>query len=101
MRPKKQRWVRCSPEERCFVPKSSNSSRDKTVILSLDEIEAIRLADFEEMEQSQVAQSMKIHRSTVSRILASGRKKLADAVVNIKTIKAEGGCCNFSKEEKR
>jgi predicted DNA-binding protein (UPF0251 family) len=65
------------------------------VILTLDEFEAIRLIDLEDNEQVAAARKMKIHHSTVSRILASARKKLADALVNCKSIKAEGGCCEF------
>ncbi|MBU2567549.1 MAG: DUF134 domain-containing protein [Elusimicrobia bacterium] len=40
---------------------------------------------------------MKVHRSTVLRILDSANKKIADALVNIKAIKIEGGCCKLKE----
>ena len=93
MRPKKTRWVRCEPGERCFRPKCKPHIELEGVILSLDEFEAVRLTDWEGLDQVDVAKKMNVHRSTVSRILASARRKIADALTNIKAIKVEGGCC--------
>lgn len=95
MRPKKTRWVRCAPGERCFRPKCKSTKKLEGVILTLDEFEAIRLSDWEELDQVDVAKKMNVHRSTVSRILASGRKKIADALTNLKAIKVRGGCCKM------
>ena len=95
MRPKKPRWVRCEPGERCFRPVGISKGRRESIVLTLDELEAVRLIDLEEYGQTKAAQRTKVHRSTVSRILASARKKLTDALVNCKVIKAEGGCCKF------
>ena len=95
MRPKKTRWVHCAPGERCFRPKCKSGKKLEGVILSLDEFEAIRLSDWEELDQVDVAKKMNVHRSTVSRILASGRKKIADALTNLKAIKVQGGCCKM------
>lgn len=93
MRPKKTRWVKCSPRERCFRPQCNSLSKLEGVILTLDEFEALRLLDLENLEQENVAKKMKVHRSTISRIISSAHKKIADALVNIKAIKIEGGCC--------
>jgi predicted DNA-binding protein (UPF0251 family) len=60
-------------------------------ILTLDEIEAIRLADFEGMYQEQAAEQMKVSRPTFSRIIESARRKVADALVNGKALRVEGG----------
>lgn len=65
----------------------------ESVILSLDEFEAMRLSYLEGLKQEEVADKMKIHRSTISRILASAHRKVTDALVNLKAIKIEGGCC--------
>ena len=62
-------------------------------VLTLDEYEAVRLADLEGLEQEQIAKRMRVHRSTISRIIDSAHKKIADALVNIKAIRIEGGCC--------
>ena len=101
MRPKKTRWIKCDPGERCFRPATTGAScpRERAgkglegVILSLDEFEALRLCDLENKDQHSIALKMKVHRSTVSRILASARSKIADALVHLKAIKVEGGCC--------
>lgn len=93
MRPKKTRWVKCEPGERCFRPKCKPKRGLEGVNLSLDEFEALRLADFEDLSQEEAACAMKISRPTFSRIVASARKKVADALVTIKAIKIEGGCC--------
>ncbi|MBI1977532.1 MAG: DUF134 domain-containing protein [Candidatus Omnitrophica bacterium] len=97
MRPKKIRWVCCPPGERCFRPIGKPVRRLQGVILSLDEMEAVRLADLQGFEQERVARWMRVHRSTVSRILASARRKIGDALVNCKAIKVEGGCCKIKK----
>ena len=93
MRPKKTRWIKCSPKERCFRPQCKSLNKLNGIILTLDEFESVRLIDLENLEQEQVAKKMKVHRSTVSRIVSSAHKKIADALVNIKAIKIEGGCC--------
>ena len=64
-------------------------------MLTLDEFEAIRLLDLKGYDQNRVAEMMRVHRSTVSRILGSARAKIADALVHVKAIKVEGGCCQF------
>ena len=98
MRPKKTRWIKCNPDERCFRPKDVPIKELNGVSLTLDEFEAIRLIDLEGCDQVAVSKMMKVHRSTVSRILNSARKKIAGALVNIKAIKIEGGCCKIKKQ---
>jgi len=98
MRPKKTRWVKCAPGERCFRPRCKPSGKLQGVNLSLDEFEAIRLSDLEKLPQTAVAKKMRVHRSTISRILSSAHEKIADAFVNIKAVKIEGGCCKIIKK---
>jgi uncharacterized protein len=95
MRPKKERWIRCDVGERCFRPKCKKVIDLEGVVLSLDEFEAMRLSHLEGLNQVEVAKKMKIHRSTISRILASAHKKTTDAFVNLKAIKIEGGYCKI------
>lgn len=79
------------------------------VHLSLDEFEAVRLACLDGLKQEEAAKLMKVSRPTFSRIITAAHKKIADALVNIKAIMIEGGCCrvinkkeNFSgKKSKR
>ena len=93
MRPKKTRWISCIPGERCFKPLCKPLGKLKDVYLTLDEFEAVRLADLKELKQADAAGRMRISRPTFSRIVASARKKVADGLVNIKAIRIEGGCC--------
>ena len=95
MRPKKTRWVKCAPRERCYKPLCKPLSKVKSVYLTLDEFEAIRLSCYECLQQEDAAKRMKISRPTFSRIQTSAHKKIADALVNIKAIKIEGGCCKI------
>jgi predicted DNA-binding protein (UPF0251 family) len=100
MRPKKTRWVKCEPGERCFKPQCRPTTKLEGVSLSLDEFEAIRLADCEGLKQQIAAEMMRISRPTFSRIISSARSKVGDALVNIKAIKIEGGCCEIERRQK-
>jgi len=53
----------------------------------MPEFEAVRLVDLEEVEQKKAGEKMQISQPTLSRILKSGRKKIADAIVNGKAIR--------------
>lgn len=98
MRPQKKRWIKCLPGERCFRPRCRPLRSLEGVILSLDEFEAMRLACLRELKHEEAAKLMKISRPTFSRILASACRKVADALVNVKAIKIEGGCCSVRKK---
>jgi len=57
--------------------------------LSLDELEAIRLADYEGLYHEQAAEKMKISRPTFGRILGEARLKLAETLVEGKALRIE------------
>lgn len=59
------------------------------VAISLDELESIRLADFEGLYHEEAAEKMNISRPTFGRILGEARRKLAEAVVEGKALKIE------------
>ena len=101
MRPKKTRYVECRPGERCFKPLCKKGKKVECVAITLDELEAMRLADLKGMRQEDAAKCMEISRPTFARIIESGRKKVADGLVNIKCIKVEGGCCNVKNGDSR
>jgi predicted DNA-binding protein (UPF0251 family) len=101
MRPKKTRWIKCAPAERCFKPLCKPLNKLKGVYLTLDEFEAVRLACLEGLKQIEAARKMKISRPTFSRIIASAHQKIADGLVNIKAIRIEGGCCKIKGRGKK
>jgi len=100
MRPKKIRLVLSAPRERCYKPLCKPLSKVESVYLTLDEFEAVRLSCYECLKQEDAAKKMKISRPTFSRIETSAHKKIADALVNIKAIRIEGGCCKIIKRSK-
>jgi uncharacterized protein len=58
----------------------------ETVALRADELEALRLADLEDLYQEECAQRMGISRTTLSRTLAQARRKVMDALLNGKRL---------------
>jgi len=53
----------------------------------MDELEALRLCDLENLEQTEAAKKMKVSQSTLQRILTSAHKKIAEALIEGKAIK--------------
>lgn len=91
VRPRRCRRISFQPDVTYFKPAGVPlRSLDETTV-SYDEAEAVRLVDLEEKDQKQVAKKMQISQPTLSRLLKSGRKKLADAIIHGKAIKIHGG----------
>jgi len=90
-RPKCCRQVGCMPDKNYFKPRGIPSSQLQEVVLSLDEYEAVRLADFEGLYQEQAALQMNISRQTFGRIIAEAHRKIADVLINGKALKIKGG----------
>ncbi|MFB3850832.1 MAG: DUF134 domain-containing protein [Acidobacteriota bacterium] len=90
-RPCKFRFIRFNPNYPTFKPCGIPISSLEEVLLTLDELEAIRLKDFEELYQEEAAEKMKVSRQTFGNILNSARKKVADFLINGKYLKIEGG----------
>jgi len=62
-----------------------------TMILTLEELEAIRLVDYEGLKQEEAAAQMGVSRKTLWNDLKSGRKKVAEALIRGWAIRIEGG----------
>ncbi len=90
-RPKCCRNVCGVPDKNYFKPRGIPISQLEEVVLSLDEYEAIRLADYEELYQEEAAARMNISRQTFGRIIEAAHKKIADVLINGKALKIEGG----------
>ena len=90
-RPFKCRRVAFMPGVTYFKPAGIPLRVLEEVRLSVEEAEALRLKDLEGLEQEQGAERMNISRPTFQRVLASARKKIADALLNGKAIRIEGG----------
>ena len=88
-RPKKNRRICCDPTTTYFKPRGVPMFQLSESILEHDELEALRLADFEKLNHEDGAVEMKISRATFGRILEKARYKMADAILNGKAIKIE------------
>ncbi|MCD6429285.1 DUF134 domain-containing protein [bacterium] len=86
-RPIKPRRVSFDPNVTYFKPRAIPLSMLEEIDLKVDELEALRLCDLENLEQKEAAKKMKISQSTLSRILRSARKKIAKALIEGKAIK--------------
>ena len=98
-RPPKCRRVAFLPNVTYFKPAGIPLRVLEGVRLSVEEAEAIRLKDLEGLEQAPSAERMNLSRPTFQRMLASARRKIADALLNGKAIKIEGG--NFEVAPQR
>jgi predicted DNA-binding protein (UPF0251 family) len=90
-RPFKCRNVSAEPRAYYFKPRAVPLCELEEIVLQLDEFQALKHSELERLEQTAAAAAMKISRQTFGNILASARRKLADAVVNGKALKIEGG----------
>jgi len=81
-----RRRIRGNFQNICFKPCGIPSKNLKTVTLTKDELEAIRLADLEGLYHEEAAMQMEVSRPTFGRILSLARAKIADALLNNKAI---------------
>ncbi len=86
-RRRKQRCIDVDHSSLCFKPCGFKNSMLEEVLLLEDEMEAIRLADYEGLYQEECAQRMNISRTTFSRVVASARKKIAEALLHSKSLR--------------
>jgi len=90
-RPEKMRRICCEPAVSYFKPRGIPVAGLEEIGLCLDEFEALRLLDFAQLGQGEVARKMNVSQPTLSRIISSARKKVADAICTGKAIRIEGG----------
>ena len=98
-RPKKRRILQKEPAITQFSPRG-RAGRPGEIQIKYEEYEAIRLNDQVEVSQKDAAAFMGISQQTFSRILKTGRKKLAEALVKGKIIKVAGGSYRIEKSLK-
>ncbi len=89
-RPRKPRCITFDPNVTYFKPRGIPLAMLEEVVLTGDELEAIRLKYQKGLEQIESAKKMKVSQSTFQRILDKANKKIANALVEGKAIKIEG-----------
>jgi uncharacterized protein len=90
-RPQKPRRVSEMPRYDYFKPTGIPKAKLREIILTVDEVEAMRLKDIEKLEQHDCAARMGVAQSTLQRILVSARAKVSEAIIEGKALRIQGG----------
>jgi len=88
-RKKIQRNIEADHSHVCFKPCGIRKIYLEQVELLEDEMEALRLADYEGLYQQECADKMGISRTTFARLIAAARKKTSDALLHSKALRIE------------
>jgi len=91
VRPQKKRLVAFGPDISYFKPRGIPMVELKEVRLTVDQHEAIRLADLVDLSHEEAGHRMGVSRATFGRIIQRARRIVADALINGKAIHIEGG----------
>jgi predicted DNA-binding protein (UPF0251 family) len=79
------------PQSDYFKPRGVPLTDLEEVVLTVDEFEAVRLADYRGLYHESAARLMGISRQTFGRIIESARKKVSEALIKGRALKIEGG----------
>ncbi|ABW67761.1 DUF134 domain-containing protein [Desulfosudis oleivorans] len=90
-RPTKTRTVVSEPDVCYFKPRGVPLRMLREVGLTVDELEALMLADLQGLPHEEAGRHMNISRATFGRVVRKARKTVADALVNGMAIRIEGG----------
>ena len=99
VRPKHCRIVAGRPAALIFKPAGVPKRKLKMTTLSIDEFEAIRLADHLSMYQEEAAAKMGVSRQTFGRIIAEARGKVAKMLVYGQALVIDGGNVEISQKQ--
>ncbi|MCF7820214.1 MAG: DUF134 domain-containing protein [Candidatus Pacebacteria bacterium] len=86
-RPCLKRQIEFDPKITYFKPRGVNVSSLEIIELSSEELEAVRLKNLKEYNQSMCAKKMHTSPATIQRILEKANKKIAEALIEGKAIK--------------
>lgn len=84
-----KRHARRLSDDRLFKPAGVKKTDLMVNTLNLDEFEAIRLVDYEDLSQIDAANDMEVSRRTIQRLLHTGRKKIVEAILYNKAIEVK------------
>jgi predicted DNA-binding protein (UPF0251 family) len=95
------RRIALPPRYREFKPRGVPARKLKNTYLSVDEYEALRLADYEKLEHADAAKCMNISRPTFTRLVEKARGRIATAVVEGHRLIVRGGNVEFERTIRR
>ena len=97
-RPRKWRRVCCMPRRLRFGPLDGGLTEAGIISMTIEEYETLRLIDGENFTQEKCAIQMHVARTTVQKLYNTARKKLAEALVNGKSLIIGGGTYKLCDE---
>lgn len=95
VRPRQCRRIGHKPEATRFKPQGIPAKELEEVTLHFDELEAMRLKDYEQIEQTSAAAQMEISQPTFHRLLREARRKVVEVITTGKSLRVEGGSYVF------
>lgn len=93
--PYRKRRIELPPRFGHFKPAGMPKRFLQRVDLTVDEYEAIRLADYEQLEHLEASEKMNISRSTFTRLIERARQKVAAAIIEGKELVIDGGNVDY------
>ena len=87
----RHRRIKMPPRMDGYKPFGIPMRQLESVVLLIEEFEAMRLADYENLTQAEAAKKMNISRPTFTRLYDKARKNIARAFVEGKAIIIHGG----------
>ena len=99
-RPRLCRRIESAPNVVYFKPAGTPLIELEEIIISFEEYEAIRLKDLQGMEQGDAAVKMGISQPTFHRLILAARKKIAEAVVDGKALRIDGGSYKIVRQRR-
>ena len=90
-RPRNCRYVSCRPCVTYFKPRGIPLTELRETRLTVEGLEALRLADMEGLTTGAAAERMRVSRHTFGRTLAEARRAVAEALVRGMALRIEGG----------
>ena len=83
-----------------FKPRALPLAALEEVLLSVEELEALRLAHMEALYQQEAATRMGVSRATFGRVLDMAHRKVTRALVEGCALRIEGGCFRMAGPER-
>ena len=90
-RKKLHRRITQEPPVSVYKPAGIPAKELEEILITIDEFEAFKLADFEGLSQRDASEIMRISQPTFNRVLASARSKIAKGLVQGYVLRIEGG----------
>ena len=81
-RPRKRRCCRRYDADRVYKPQGIPLRQIETAFIGLDQFEALRLCDSEQLDQEEAGQRMGVSRGTIQRLLYGARKQIVEAILH-------------------